>query len=800
MSTKYIVKISKTGLFEKAQKNVFYAHISQTILFLFKDIFPPINKPEVYLIYYQGLNIPLNYQSIFNPTDFSSQIDLSSIKNLMNLKLERGHYQTDFIIENPGVITFQILFKNSKNELSRLLNSDTIISHPNIKINNQLEPKQLEFSGLNLITLFPSMIGHFNDWEQEFIYLIERGYFAFHLSPIQAIGQSNSLYSISDHLAFNQTIFEKETTYHDLAKTIQNLKKKNNLFFMIDMIWNHCSVDAEWLIEETNCYYNIQNSPHLNAAFVIDQFLFFLSENPSLFGFLKDNEITKSEEINKICDFIYQKIHSELKILEYFQINIDQFRKDAILFFKKHEKQNLSTFSNISENVKNEIFFKCFSNLGASKNGVLTDFSQIDSILNNNQLNLEIESIINLAIEKNKQQAYILNNWISELLQNLHSEITYRFINNPTKYKITSQYPLVSRYFYLLKNKDYALLNGFVSGYSSKIDFSKSPDQPYLRRNVIIWSDLIKLNYQTIDICPKLWSRMTEYTIQMAHVFDGFRLDNFHNSNIPAAKHFISKALEINPSLFILSELFTNIAELDAFFVNQVGIHKVVRELQNFSSLNDLIGFSKYYLEQTGRIAIPFPTRKKNQSKVSTLEPVMPPPLIYDQSHDNHTYSEKYHSSVQLPILAIENYLFMMIGTNRGFDEGFSHHIPVTCQEKYPKPMTDEKYPLGDFNSVLIITNSNDLSSHFSFNINKIELFCSYDDWQNPIQMSKSSNNDFSCRINLKTGTFQFKFRINDHFWDYSLSKKIAIDQFGNKNNEIDFSTKLIAFDNLVFL
>ena len=93
-----------------------------------------------------------------------------------------------------------------------------------------------------------------------------------------------------------------------------------------------------------------------------------------------------------------------------------------------------------------------------------------------------------------------------EALVNIRDEIVYRFLKC-NKNNASNNYPLITRYFYFLINGDAAALNGFVAGYAAKEDFTLSNDQYYLRRKVIIWSDLIKLNYQTLEICPKLWKK-----------------------------------------------------------------------------------------------------------------------------------------------------------------------------------------------------------------------------------------------------------------------------------------------------
>ena len=78
-------------------------------------------------------------------------------------------------------------------------------------------------------------------------------------------------------------------------------------------------------------------------------------------------------------------------------------------------------------------------------------------------------------------------------------------------------------------------LNGWIANYNRLEEFIVARDQFYLRRQVVIWGDLVKLNFVKNTPDSKIWKRMKKYCNDMASVFDGFRLDNFHNSNISAA-------------------------------------------------------------------------------------------------------------------------------------------------------------------------------------------------------------------------------------------------------------------------
>lgn len=71
---------------------------------------------------------------------------------------------------------------------------------------------------------------------------------------------------------------------------------------------------------------------------------------------------------------------------------------------------------------------------------------------------------------------------------------------------------------------------------------------------------------------------MKKYCVDMANVFDGFRLDNFHNSNINAAQHFLNSAIKVNQNLFIVSELFFPDKKIKAELTEKTGMHRLVAE------------------------------------------------------------------------------------------------------------------------------------------------------------------------------------------------------------------------------
>ena len=148
---------------------------------------------------------------------------------------------------------------------------------------------------------------------------------------------------------------------------------------------------------------------------------------------------------------------------------------------------------------------------------------------------------------------------------------------------ITNDY-LLDPYFSTLNNEQKTKVahNGWIGDHNPLVDFAEEKEFPFLRRQVNIWGDSIKLRYGDCPAAsPYLWEHMSQYVTQMATLFNGFRLDNAHSTPIHVCQYMLQVARSQNPDLLVMAELFTSKAELDALFTTRLNINGMIREIMN---------------------------------------------------------------------------------------------------------------------------------------------------------------------------------------------------------------------------
>lgn len=110
-----------------------------------------------------------------------------------------------------------------------------------------------------IYNLFPLLTGKFTGWESHFSRVSDMGFNWIFVNPIQRVGTSGSLYSITDYMDFNPLFVDPETERKPQEQVREMIAsaEKLGLKVMVDLVINHCSTDSglirthpQWFVRE----------------------------------------------------------------------------------------------------------------------------------------------------------------------------------------------------------------------------------------------------------------------------------------------------------------------------------------------------------------------------------------------------------------------------------------------------------------------------------------------------------------------------------------------------------------------
>lgn len=711
------------------------------------------------------------------------------------------------LFKDSGTFSFQVIFLEERKKItddSLYINAKNIVSHLIVNPvigNDEIVPfKSIKLESITLITLFPSMMGKIETWENQLENLIvQRGYNGFHFSPIQQPGYSRSLYSIKDFGKPNLEVFGDVNNFSELKNIISRLKTKYQCFFMIDVLFNHCSADSEWILQEKNSYYSPSNTSHLKIAYELDKKLYELSAIFDSLLLLNENKIKSGNDVDCIINYIKCNLLDVLDIKKYYLIDIDKLIESFEKYIWESFQIKLPAYSKKLDYIDLKKFDELESltkNLGKDFYGVTFEMAQLKVFFDKHFREfgrLEIEKVL---LYLNSIFVSKILKWEQEILESIRGEITYRFIYMKIE-NVSSQYPLVQRYFVELPNNDVAASNGWILDYTEQIDFAESSENYYLRRKINIWTDLIKIRYSSEEITPLLWEKMKNYCSDMAVIFDALRIDNFHNSKLEIVAKFIDLAKQKNKNLLIMAELFLPSPLIFCRYVVRGGIHWVVGELQHYASTESLLEFYKrqqFSSKTKLSLARVLPIQLQNCTLKCATE-YKPDFVCYDKTHDNPTSFSKFETCFfQVPLSVLTAFFNKPVGTVRGYDEMWTDFITVTTSLKYKEENTS--YHDLDTSYVLITVDANSLIN-FNSEIYYLVVKGNFNNWTDEIVMQKSSLNEYSARVPF-VSKIQFMFCVNNTSLCCSSDFEIEKNSENILVNVYEPNIKTVIHENLI--
>ncbi|KAK4685222.1 glycogen debranching enzyme, partial [Tremellales sp. Uapishka_1] len=590
----------------------------------------------------------------------------------------------------------------------------------------------LPLDGLVILSIIAKWQGTVDQWEPHFAEAARRGYNMIHWTPLQSRGSSGSPYSILDQLKFDETLLTKKGSADggvaEIEQIMQTAKEKYGLGGVTDVVLNHTAFDSPWLEQHPEAAYSPYNTPHLTPAVALEDALIELSTRLPSLGL--PTTLATSADLEKLSGPIDEAIHS-IRLWEFYVFDVQASVKAVAASLegqsaKKWQGESVAgkSFEELAEIVKAtpglienyQAYAARFATIvqpEAAAGLVQAAFAEKDSTALASRWG-KILDVINVDLYKECEEdvAAAKDGIVGRL------KFTRLEEGGPKMGEINAKNPLVEPYFTRLpanattaKHPKSALAianNGWMWAADPLKNFAEYPSKAYLRRQVIVWGDCVKLRYgKSADDNPWLWAHMTKYAESLAGIFDGFRLDNCHSTPLQVGVAIIDAGRRVNPNLYIMAELFTGSEEMDLTFVSRLGINSLVREAYNgndnkdFSRLLYRFGVGKPIgsmdaacLTSAEELAPPFGKGPTRPALVTPLQGSVPHAVFYDVTHDNETPHDKRTAEDALSTGALVCFTSAALGSNKGFDDLYPKLLNLVTDSRLyevTKSQADEK-------------------------------------------------------------------------------------------------------------
>ncbi|THH32030.1 hypothetical protein EUX98_g2165 [Antrodiella citrinella] len=563
----------------------------------------------------------------------------------------------------------------------------------------------LPLDGISILTVVSKWMGTVDGWEEHFIEASERGYNMLHWTPLQERGESNSPYSIRNQMVYEPSMFGADIT--DAASGVAKMenilriaREEYGLLALTDVVLNHTANDSPWLVDHPEAGFSPANTPHLTPALEIDDLVVSFSAS------LKSKGLPTSISSQADVDTLIAAFKDQLKQLDmwqYYVLDVINEKKGVQAALTKGDVTSWSgsdiahkTVAEVADIVRDFGIVKGLRSLekryvahvdGPVAAGIVkaafVELSDADALAD---AWVRVVDVLNVPLYREWEED------TNAAVEQIKGRVQYTRLDahGPKLGPITKELPFVETYFTRVKGKadsdpaKYSLANnGWIWNADPLVNFALPPSKSYLRREVIVWGDCVKLRYgDGPESNPWLWEYMTKYVTTLAKAFEGFRIDNCHSTPLHVGVAMLDAARVVNPDLYVCAELFTGSEEMDTLFVSRLGINSLVREAGNawdpkeFSRLLYRHGLGKPIGSMDGacltsKEELPPPTGKgpTRPCVVIPLNGSSPHALFFDLTHDNETYLDKRSAEDALSTGALVAWSYCAIGSVKGYDD-----------------------------------------------------------------------------------------------------------------------------------
>ena len=593
----------------------------------------------------------------------------------------------------------------------------------------------MPLDSLSIFSVVSKFMGQYpEDWEKHLESIGARGYNMVHFTPLMERGDSNSPYSIYDQLKFDSTCFPKGET--DIAALMTKMEREHGLLGLTDVVFNHTANNSKWLEEHPEAGYSVDTAPWLQAALEVDDALLNFGNKLESYGL--PAFIRTPEDLRLIMSAVEEHVIQKLNLWQYYVVNVERDGNAAIKIwatgnYSMTESKMKDHHEKYPENVKEwslkqkadyllEKGLIGSSELGPRYHRRVDPYvagALLSLILGPfNPSNPGLEELTKMMISiLDVLNKYFYQEYQSDaatIIRQVSDRVKYLRMDDhgPKLGAIGPNSRFVESYFTRLpsntttqKHKQTSLAlvnNGWIWAADAMKDHAGSDSRAYLRREVIVWSDCVKLRYgKSTSDNPFLWEYMAQYTRLMAKYFVGFRIDNCHSTPIHVAEYLLDQAREVRPNLAVYAELFSGSEQTDLVFVQRLGLSALIREAMQAWSTGEMsrlvhmhggrpIGsfeVDEVYQSEKSRDSGKDLSRRNDLSSVpkERIHRIKRSPvhaLFMDCTHDNEFPAQKRDARDTLPNAALVNMCDCASGSVMGYDEIYPRHVNIVNETR----------------------------------------------------------------------------------------------------------------------
>ena len=645
----------------------------------------------------------------------------------------------DVLVSSAGAYAFYITYDTlpelSSERPKSLASKRTPTYYIDVAPKLTIKGQDLPLDALSIFSLLSKFMGKYpTDWEKHLHGIAQRNYNVIHFTPLMERGASNSPYSLNEQLKFDPKYFPNGE--QDIAHLVKTMEEKYGLLTLTDVVWNHTAHSSPWLEEHPEAGYNCETAPWLKSAYELDTAFLNFSKNLKHLGYPAD--LKSVDDLIKVMDGIKTHVIGSTRLWEFYIINVEENAKSVVEAWKSGK-------ASVPEGD--------FGGSGPSEINSWSIQQQADFLLNHavkgkypmggrfaRTVDSEISAALLTAIhgkyeasgheatsgaalstitrildELNLPLYKEYDNDTAEILEQTFNRVKYVRLDDhgPKLGPINDKNPIVESYFTRLpdnaKTKKHSpeslalVNNGWIWAADAMRDNAGPDSKAYLRREVIVWSDCVKLRYgKSPKDNPWLWDHMAKYTQLMAKYFAAFRVDNCHSTPIAVAEYLLDKARNIRPNIAVFAELFSGSEAMDWVFVKRLGLSALIREAMQAWSTQEL---SRLVHKHGGRPIGSFevgevirhdidgqPLKEAiHKIKQSSLHA-----LFMDCTHDNETPAQKRDARDTLPNAALVNMCASATGSVFGYDEIYPQLIELVHETRlYTSGSSEQEVKIG---------------------------------------------------------------------------------------------------------